>query len=97
VLGGEVLVAQAGGAVPMLAAFLEGAGFEARLGHLAGFPEAEVLTAVAFADGLARTIFRFTISFVRHESLLGGRFPDVRAGILRLSNSSTIVFGGFAS
>jgi hypothetical protein len=83
--------------VAMLAALLEGAGFEARLGHLAGFPEAEVLTAVALADRLARAIFRFAISFVRHESLLGGRFPDVRARILRLSNPSTIVFGAVAS
>jgi hypothetical protein len=81
----------------MLAAFLEGASFEARLGHLAGFPEAEVLTAVALADGLARAIFSFTVSFVRHESLLGGRFPDVGARILRLSNPSTIVFGADAS
>jgi hypothetical protein len=56
-----------------------------------------VLTAIALADGLARAIFRFAISFVRHESLLGGRFPDVGARILRLSNPSTIVFGADAS
>ena len=42
-------------------------------------------------------IFRFAIFFVRHESLLGGRFPDVNRRISRLSNPSTIVFGGDAS
>src|SRR5208283_4136491 len=71
----EVFVAQAAGAVAMLAAFLEGAGFVTRLGHLAGFPQPKMHAAVALADRLARAIFRFAVSFVRHESLLGGRFP----------------------
>ena len=80
-LGLEVFVAQAAGAVAMLAAFLEGAGFVARLGHLTGFPEPKMLPAVAPADRFARAIFRFAVSFFRHESLLGGRFPDAGAGI----------------
>jgi hypothetical protein len=63
----------------MLAAFLEGAGFVARLGHLTGFPEPKMLPAVAPADRLTRAIFRFAFSFFRHESLLGGRFPDAGA------------------
>src|SRR5271166_1191918 len=96
VLGLEVFVAQAAGAVAMLAAFLEGAGFVARLGHLAGFPEPEMHPAVALADRLARAVFRFAVSFVRHESLPGGRFP-ARAPNLRLSNPSTIVFATAAS
>jgi prolipoprotein diacylglyceryltransferase len=75
VLGLEVFVAQAAGAVAMLAAFLEGAGFVARLGHLTGFPEPKMHPAVALAYRLACAIFRFAVSFVRHESLLGGRFP----------------------
>lgn len=78
-LGLEVFVAQARGAVAMLAAFLEGAGFVARLGHLAGLPEPKMLPAITFADGLARAIFRFAISFSRHESLLGSRIPDASA------------------
>jgi hypothetical protein len=59
----------------MLAAFLEGAGFVARLGHLAGFPEPKMLPAVALANRLAGAILGLAISFFRHESLLGGRFP----------------------
>jgi hypothetical protein len=62
-----VFVAQARGAVAMLAAFLEGAGFVTRLGHLAGFPEPKMLAAVSFADRLARAIFRFAISFISHS------------------------------
>jgi hypothetical protein len=97
VLGLEMFIAEAAGAVAMLAAFLEGAGFVARLGHLAGLPEPEMLAAVAFADRFTRAIFRFAIFFVRHESLLGSRFADPSAEILRLSNSSTIVFAAIAS
>jgi hypothetical protein len=79
VLGLEVFVAQARGAMAMLPAFLEGAGFVARLGHFAGLPEPKMLTAITFADRLARAIFRFAISFIRHESLLGSRIPDASA------------------
>ena len=78
-LGFEVFVAQARGAVAMLPAFLEGAGFVARLGHLAGLPEPKMLPAITLADRLTRAIFRFAISFSRHESLLGSRFPDASA------------------
>jgi hypothetical protein len=81
VLGLEVLLAQAAGTVAVFTAFLEGAGFVARFGHLAGPPESIMLAAVAFADRLARAIFRFAISFVRHESLLGSRIPATSAGL----------------
>jgi hypothetical protein len=79
VLGLEVFVAQARGAMSMLTAFLEGAGFVARLGHFAGLPEPKMLPAKTLADRLARAIFRFAVSFIRHESLLGSRFPDASA------------------
>jgi hypothetical protein len=78
-LGLEMFIAQAAGAVAMLAAFLEGAGFVARLGHLARFPEPEMLTAVAPADRLTRAIFRFAVFYIRHETLPGSRFPDSSA------------------
>ena len=77
-LGLEMFVAQARGAMAMLPAFLEGAGFETRLGHLAGLPEPKMLPAITLADRLTRTIFRFAVSFSRHESLLGSRIPDGR-------------------
>jgi hypothetical protein len=52
----------------MLVAFFEGAGFIARFGHLARFPEAIMLAAISFCDYSAAAIGSLAGYFVGHQS-----------------------------
>jgi hypothetical protein len=51
----------------LLAAFLEGANFVARLGHLALQPEPVMFTAIALGYNLTLAISRLTGSLIRHS------------------------------